>query len=318
MSASKIRIERSVLRVEAHECRFRMVDYTPGIGSISAKRDTYRKFHRFLEDLCELCDPETGRPAVDMEIVYFDDERVRNFHSSFGREDLNGPVGEICEAIDKRHAVWTTPMIGATHLVLVESYLGACLVQYIIVPRENGQRNEIMGHVTREAAGILFARRVVDDHIRDAITPRAIITAAGQTLEFEGAFYGPFQDGDLWVEFSYPQTNVSGIRIFVAPRNAKISKDDVVFCVLNEPNIEYPEMDGPIYVRNREGQLARILLPSRFCRYEIFPLQGVPDLQLRIQLLKKSGRSSGLSNPVRLENPCTFDRMLQSVEDWGD
>lgn len=212
-----------------------LLDYTPLIGEISAEdlteeipREKKVAHQIFLEfkrltslDFCKgdfvflpsrnllpgrdaAATEETGAPAIggepgDLEHFYL------RFPSVSTANQLKKRVNDAEEAMrkldDGRISVWRSRRIHSEHYFVTAD----SATTFYVTPERNGKTNELKGEVTEDHDRVNFLRNVVQDYIREAITPAP-----------------KEEEGSLYLQFRVGQENIEAIEVYYGDTEADL------------------------------------------------------------------------------------------------
>jgi hypothetical protein len=184
---------RSQRGEEAPE-RFYMVDYGPRIGEVS-QFSIAKEVDGMIKKLaaCQQCNTH---------LIFLPNERLRSVYERLMKDEKDpAKLDEYLQRSEQaiaHHdvdlvAIWRSDKIQNEHYVIS---LNKAL-EYIVLPREEGGKNEVAGDITLESNRIDLLYRRAENYLRDAITPGV---PAGQRV----------------LKFTVAQTNISRIEVVTA------------------------------------------------------------------------------------------------------
>lgn len=290
-------------RTPEPKCPDELVHHQPDKTASGATSGQFTTSTESIGKLSTEKQSEFGLLDGDLEKFY---KRLLGRSSSFPNHDYDEFSARVRDYVEKAEerikrldgdnvAVWRSRKIHSEHyLVSRESAL-----QYYVTPEPNGDRNELKGERTSDLSQVEFLKEVVQDYIRDAITPHIEVTQIS-TVNF------------LEMSFDVGQSGIEAIELYVGKNPQDIAEEHLtrcnhIFYIAECSEESYPESifkevkDDATLVRidiNLSKPHPLILAGKRYKA----PLEIIDHPQfdwIRIRLRKCSSRFSNTDNTAR-------------------
>jgi len=254
-----------------------IIDYSANIGHVS-DNETAKLIAATIGQF-------RSRTSCKTHLLVLPDEELEKIYESLlrrqGHEDkelldkLMNDVEKTYEQIDRQYlAVWRSKKIHSEHYV-VSANEG---LQYIVIPEQDGSKNQLMGETTYDVNRIEFLRRTALDYLSEAITPA-----------YEAGKQNPC--------FNVGQDNICRIDVFFAEKEEHFSRFQNIGC---NPD-DYEKLPRETYTALTVDDQKLV----KGCEYEI----SSPTFQFaKVRLVKGALHNdlcSPLSNTIRLQPPPT-------------
>lgn len=250
-----------------------IIDYSANVGQVS-DRETAKRIAWIIGQFRSRKGCTTHLlvlPMDDLEKVYEPLLRRQGYEGSqldSYMNDLKDEVQQTYAKIDQEQlAIWRSRKIYSEHY-LVSANEG---LQYIVIPRENGKKNDLMGETTYDVNRIEFLRHTALDYLKEAITP-SYVTADSR-----------------YPSFGVRQHGIDRIDVFYGNHEKDLER----FESFKGKQEDYDKLES-------EGGYQKIPINGTVEKKKEYAIES-PSFELaKVRLVKKHGVFSPLSHTIRL------------------